>query len=51
MLTEAWIGLDEGEIEEKDEYYQNRQTDIHEPILPLSYQMQIRCLLPKIVTH
>ena len=51
MLTEAWVGLNEGEIEENEKYYQNRQTDIHGPILLLNYRMQIQCPLPKLATH
>jgi hypothetical protein len=51
MLAEAWGGLKQGEMEEKDKYYQNRQTDFHETNLLLNYYMQIQCPPPKLITH
>jgi hypothetical protein len=51
MATEAWVGLNEEEIEQNNEYDRNRQADIHGLTLLLNYRMQIRCPLLKLITH
>ena len=51
MLPEAWVGLNEEEIEENEKYYQNSQTDIQGETLLLNYYMQIWCPLQEFITH
>ena len=51
MLPEAWVGLNEEEIEENEKYYQNRQTDIQGETLLLNFYMQIQCPLQKLITY
>jgi hypothetical protein len=51
MLTKAWVGLNKGKTEQSDEYDQNGQAGIHGLILLLNHRMQIRCPLPKVITH
>jgi hypothetical protein len=51
MLTDAWVGLNGGKIEENEKYYQNRQTNIHGSNLLLNNHMQIRCPLLKLITY
>jgi hypothetical protein len=43
------VGLNEGEIKEKEKYDQNRQTAIHETNLLLNYYIQIP--MPPSKTH
>jgi hypothetical protein len=51
MATEAWVGLNEGQINQNNEHGQNRQADIHGLTLLLNYRMQIQCPLLKLVTR